>query len=60
MLEDMDGYDRGVFLDRLSADEKELLEKIREAENGFYEHSFRKELTFIRSELMEENSVSDN
>ena len=47
----MDEYGQGVFLDEPSADEKELLEKIREAENGFYENSFRSELSELKTIL---------
>lgn len=60
LVKDLDDYDRGVFLDELSKDEKELLERASEAQNEFYENSFRKELGFIRSELEGIGSMEQN
>ena len=51
LIKDYDEYDRIVFLDKLTAEEQELMDKVTEADDEFYEYSFRKELAILREML---------
>ncbi|MBE6518285.1 MAG: hypothetical protein E7Z70_01905 [Thermoplasmata archaeon] len=50
-LEDKDDYDRGIFLDKPSEDEKGLLNELHEVEHRYRDYCFRKELAILRADL---------